>query len=72
MDDQQIWKLHVGDIIVLSRVRRVRVLGRRDGVTLCRDHRQRIAVRNIESNRLSYIAEWRLLQNTTVIRPSTV
>ena len=29
---------------------------------MCRDHRGRIAVRNVYSNRLSYVPEWRLLR----------
>jgi hypothetical protein len=32
-------------------------MGMPDGVTICRDHRRRIAVRNVESNRLSYVPE---------------
>lgn len=36
--------------------RKVRLLG----AVLLRDHRGRVAVRNVETNRLSYIPEWRL------------
>lgn len=54
--------LGVGDVIDLG-VRRVRILGNRDGVTLCRDGRMRIAVQDVYTNRLSYVPEWRLRGN---------
>lgn len=51
-----------GEVIVLSPTRQVRISSMPDGVTICRDHRGRIAVRNVSSNRLSYIPEWALLK----------
>jgi hypothetical protein len=39
--------------------RRVRVILGRDGLEL-RNHRGRVAVRNVETNRLSYVADYRL------------
>lgn len=54
-------RIFVGKVIDLGG-RHVRVCGMPDGVTVCRDYRGRVAVRNFASNRLSYIPEWRLLK----------
>jgi hypothetical protein len=54
-------RLFVGEVIALAG-RHLRVSGMPDGVTICRDHRKRVAVRNFATNRLSYIPEWRLLK----------
>ena len=53
--------LVVGEVIALG-ARFVRISGMPDNVTVCRDYRGRIAVRNFATNRLSYIPEWRLLR----------
>lgn len=54
----------VGDVCVLGK-RHLRILAMpNDGQTICRDHRMRIAVRNVVTNRLSYIPEWRLLKSS--------
>ena len=52
--------LAVGDVIDLGG-RKVRVIGKPDGVSMFMDHRGRIAVRNVETHRLSYIPKLRLL-----------
>lgn len=54
-------KLSAGDVIALGQ-RSVRVCGMPDGETLCLDHRGRVAVRNLETNRLSYVPKYRLLR----------
>lgn len=56
--------ISVGKVFVVGS-RLVRVSGMPDGVTLCRDNRGRIAVRNVETNRLSYVSEPRLQQRST-------
>jgi hypothetical protein len=52
--------VQVGAIVTLGD-RTVRVMGMPDDVTVCRDHRKRIAVRNVATDRLSYVPERRLL-----------
>lgn len=47
--------------------RLVRVMLGRDGLAL-RNHRGRIAVRNVQTNRLSYVAEYRLKPAAEVAR----
>ncbi len=54
-------ELRPGEVIRLDG-RWLRVLGTPDGEAICRDQRKRIAVRNVATNRLSYIPEWRLLR----------
>jgi hypothetical protein len=56
-----------GDVIALG-TRTVRVSGMPDG-TLCRDGRKRVAVRNVATNRLSYIPERRLIAATHTPQP---
>lgn len=53
--------LAVGEIVALG-PRAVRICGMPDGLTICRDGRRRIAVRNMETDRLSYVPEWRLFR----------
>lgn len=53
-------RLVPGDVIALGE-RRVQVIVMPDG-TICRDYRKRVGVRNVETRRLSYIPEWRLLK----------
>ena len=53
-------KLVPGEVIKMG-TRHVRVSQMPDG-TVCRDYRERVAVRNFATNRLSYIPEWRLLK----------
>lgn len=53
--------LLVGEVIWLDS-RWLRVSGMPDGEAVCRDHRKRVAVRNVATNRLSYIPDWRLLK----------
>ncbi len=54
--------LRVDDVFVLDG-RRLCVQGTlRDCDAVCRDDRRRVAVRNVATNRLSYIPEWRLLK----------
>lgn len=52
--------LAAGEVIDLDG-RMIRISGMPDG-SLCRDVHRRIAVRNVETDRLSYIPEWRLLR----------
>lgn len=52
--------LNVGEVIKL-RGRSVRVVGNYNGTTPCRDHRDRIGVRNVATGRLSYFNERVLL-----------
>lgn len=47
----------VGALFRCDDGRIVRVSGMPDGMTVCRDRRGRVAVRNVASNRLSYIHE---------------
>lgn len=54
--------IRVGDVFDLG-IRRVKVSGMPGGATVCRDHRGRVAVRNVETDRLSYLPEWRLRGN---------
>ena len=49
-----------GEIIVFG-TRLVRISHMSDG-TICRDCRKRIAIRNVSTNRLSYVSEWQLLK----------
>lgn len=60
-DPQTETQLSAGEVIDLMG-RELRVMAMPDGTTLCRDHRKRIAVRNVMTNRLSYVPEQRLLQ----------
>ncbi len=53
--------LSCGEVLALGS-RKVRISSMPDSMTLCRDHRGRIAVRNVATNRLSYIPEWTLLR----------
>lgn len=50
----------VGALFRTDDGRIVRVSGMPDGITVCRDHRGRVAVRNIATNRLSYFPEGEL------------
>ncbi len=55
-------ELKVDDIVVIGG-RKLRLMSRlHDSAALCRDDRNRIAVRNTATNRLSYIPEWKLWQ----------
>jgi hypothetical protein len=56
-------ELYAGRVMALPG-RQVRVCGLvKDGsYRVVRDHRLRVAVRNVASNRLSYIPEWRLFK----------
>lgn len=60
MNEQETRVVFAGEVIALG-TRHVRVSAMPDG-TICRDHRRRIAVRNVATNRLSYVPEWRLLR----------
>lgn len=53
-------RLSAGEVLALG-ARSVRISSMSDGA-ICRDHRGRIAVRNVSTNRLSYIPEWALLK----------
>lgn len=50
-----------GEVIELGE-RQVRVVAYRDDGVVVRDYRKRVAVRNVATNRLSYVPEWRLLK----------
>lgn len=55
----------VGDVLVLRDERTVRVVA-----VATFDNRKRIGVRNVDTNRLSYIPEWRLLRDARVRKPA--
>lgn len=52
-------RLPIAEELVILDGRKLRLCGMQDG-TIIRDHRNRIAVRNVETSRLSYITEQRL------------
>lgn len=60
--------IQTGDLFTLGS-RTVIVAGGRNYVM--RDHRGRVAVRNTQTNRLSYIPEWRLLKARKSSWPSS-
>jgi hypothetical protein len=62
MSDERAQPIRVGDVFTLDG-RQMRVLGMSDGVTVCRDRKGRIAARNVETNRLSYVSEHRLSED---------
>lgn len=56
----------VGEVITMQD-RALRVSGMPDGMTVCHDSIGRVAVRNVATNRLSYIPVWRLIKARRVM-----